>query len=95
MLAFALHIRIKPEYEPEALRTLSDIERSSRADAGCLGFTWFRDQNEPDRFLLIEQWESQQHLDAHLSKVLPVWEPFTPALAEEPRSVPLRPVVEN
>lgn len=93
MLAFILEIRVKPGSEDEAVRTLSDIELSSAGEAGCLQFTWFRDQQDPERYLLVERWRSQQDLDAHLSRIIPVWESFTPALAEVPRSTRLQPVV--
>lgn len=93
MLAFVLEIRIKPGFEEDAVRTLSEIELSSIGEAGCLQFTWFRDRRDPEHFLLVEQWRSQPDLDTHLKRIIPIWERFTPALAEEPRSTPLQPVL--
>lgn len=37
----------------------------SRKDAGCLEFELFQSIFDPDKFTLIELWESQADLDAH------------------------------
>ncbi|MGE5272143.1 MAG: putative quinol monooxygenase [Thiohalocapsa sp.] len=37
----------------------------SRQDAGCLQFELFQSVFDPDKFTLIELWESQADLDAH------------------------------
>ncbi|GAA2267518.1 hypothetical protein GCM10010430_60860 [Kitasatospora cystarginea] len=93
MLAYALHITVRPGHEQQALETLGAIERRSLRDAGCLQFTWFQHDADPYRFTLVEQWESQEHLDAHLAQDQSLWESFLPALADEPRSELLRQVV--
>jgi len=41
--------------------------RRSRAEAGCLEYTFSADPLDPGRVLLFERWESQQALDAHLA----------------------------
>jgi quinol monooxygenase YgiN len=41
--------------------------RSSRAEAGCLEYTFAADPLQDDRVVLFERWESQAHLDAHLA----------------------------
>jgi quinol monooxygenase YgiN len=37
----------------------------SRKDPGCLQFDLFRSVSDPDRFALLELWESQAALDNH------------------------------
>lgn len=44
-----------------------DLMRRSRAEHGCLEYTFSADPIEPHRVLLFERWESQSDLDAHLS----------------------------
>lgn len=92
MLTYLLTIEISGGNEDTAIETLSGIERVSRLDEGCLQFTWFQHENEANRFTLVEQWESKQHLDAHLEKIIPIWEKFTPQLAGEPVSQSLVPL---
>lgn len=42
--------------------------RTSRAESGCLEYTFSADPLEPTRVLLYERWESQAALDAHLAR---------------------------
>ena len=41
--------------------------RKSRAEPGCLEYTFSADPIDPSRVLLFERWASQATLDAHLS----------------------------
>jgi quinol monooxygenase YgiN len=41
--------------------------RNSRAEDGCLEYTFAADPLEPGRVILFERWESQAALDAHLA----------------------------
>ncbi|WP_051844031.1 antibiotic biosynthesis monooxygenase [Streptomyces sp. NRRL S-813] len=94
VLTFTLDITVRTGHETEAIRTLTAVEAKARTDAGCVQFTWFQHVHDPYRFTLVEQWESQEHLDAHLAADPALWETFVPALAGEPRSTPLRPVAD-
>jgi quinol monooxygenase YgiN len=51
--------------------------RRSRAEAGCLEYTFAADPLEPGRVILFERWETRGHLDAHLAglRALPPDEP--------------------
>ena len=46
-----------------------DMMRNSRAEAGCLEYTFAADPIDPGRVVLFERWESQEALDAHLAAV--------------------------
>jgi quinol monooxygenase YgiN len=92
MPAFLLHITVNPGREKAALETLTDIQTRSRADRGCVAFTWLQHDSDPLRFTLFEQWETQQDLDEHLAGIIPVWKLFEPSLAGEPVSEPVVPV---
>ena len=41
--------------------------RTSRAEAGCIEYTFAADPLEPGRAILFERWEDQASLDAHLA----------------------------
>ena len=41
--------------------------RTSRAEPGCLEYTFSADPLDPGRVLLFERWESQDALHAHLA----------------------------
>ncbi len=38
----------------------------SRKDKGCISYNFYQDTANPGKFTFIEQWESQELLDAHL-----------------------------
>ncbi len=38
----------------------------SRKDKGCISYNLYQDKSNPGKFTFIEQWESQELLDAHL-----------------------------
>ena len=41
---------------------------ASRADAGCLGYRFYEDTEQPDHFLFLEEWESDELLNAHFTQ---------------------------
>lgn len=41
--------------------------RKSRAEQGCLEYTFCADPLDPSRVILFERWETQDDLNAHLS----------------------------
>lgn len=45
----------------------ADLMRHSRAEQGCLEYTFSADPLEPGRVVLFERWGSQAALDAHLA----------------------------
>jgi quinol monooxygenase YgiN len=94
MVHYMLDIMVRAGCESEAVSTLSAIERQSRDDAGCRGFTWYQHEGNPYEFTLVESWESGEHLKSHLARDPQRWERFVPCLAGEPRSRPLRAVSE-
>jgi quinol monooxygenase YgiN len=36
-----------------------------RKEPGCEEYALYRSTEEPDRFILVERWTTQQHLDEH------------------------------
>lgn len=94
MLTFLLDIEVRDGCEAAAVETLSAIQEHARSDAGCCTFRWTQHRDEPYHFTLFEQWDSQEHLDAHLNSAPGLWEQFVPCLRGEPRSTPVRPIDE-
>jgi quinol monooxygenase YgiN len=62
--------------------------RTSRAQQGCLDYTFAPDPLEPKRILLFERWDSQEALDAHLAAARQA--PQASARGITPRSVSVR-----
>ena len=38
---------------------------ASRSEAGCQRFEVYQSHNDPSLFMLIERWDTQQHVDRH------------------------------
>jgi quinol monooxygenase YgiN len=58
---------IEPAERDAFLASRHDGMRRSRAEAGCLEYTFSADPLDPTRVLLFERWEDQASLDAHLA----------------------------
>jgi quinol monooxygenase YgiN len=46
-----------------------ELMRVSRAEKGCIEYTFAADPLDPGRVVLFEKWESQEDLDAHLAAI--------------------------
>jgi quinol monooxygenase YgiN len=46
-----------------------DLMQVSRAEKGCIEYTFAADPLDPGRVVLFEKWESQEDLDAHLAAI--------------------------
>lgn len=67
MVIVAGEFLVEPEERDAFLASRADGMRRSRAEPGCLEYTFSADPLDPGRVLLFERWESQQALDAHLA----------------------------
>ena len=58
---------LDPNLREEFLAGRLDTMRRSRAEKGCLEYTFAADPIDPARVVLFERWATQEDLDAHLS----------------------------
>jgi quinol monooxygenase YgiN len=72
---------VDPARREDFLLERHERMRSSRAEAGCLEYTFSADPLDAGRVLLFERWETQAALDAHLAG------PPTPPLAVTPTTM--------
>jgi quinol monooxygenase YgiN len=70
---------VEPDDREAFIAARHDMMRRSRAEPGCLEYTFAADPLEPGRVLLYERWESQEALDAHLEALGQVPQPQSPA----------------
>ena len=58
---------VKAECVDEFLRLIKEIvEKTTTLDKGCIKYEMHRDINDPLHFAMIEEWEDQASLDAHM-----------------------------
>jgi quinol monooxygenase YgiN len=58
---------VDPDERDAFLAERGERMRTSRAEAGCLEYTFAADPLQPERVVLFERWASQADLDAHLA----------------------------
>ena len=59
--------KVDPGRRDEFLAERLERMRTSRAEAGCLEYTFAGDPLDPGRVVLTERWADQAALDAHLA----------------------------
>lgn len=65
VLIIAGTIQIEAQYREQAISAMSTMMAATREEVGCRAYTFSQDLNEETLFHLYEEWESQEHLDAH------------------------------
>jgi quinol monooxygenase YgiN len=58
---------VDPEHREAFLAGRKGIMEHSRAEQGCIEYTFSADPLDPGRVVLFEKWETQEDLDAHLA----------------------------
>ena len=57
---------IRPDAMEEFLAAANELVEQTRAnDAGCLSYALYRDLADPEHLTVLEEWESQEALNAH------------------------------
>ena len=65
MLVVTAKIKIKPGTEKEFLDKVQPLIKGSRAEAGCVGYGLYKDTEEADSFMMIEQWQNPEIFEKH------------------------------
>jgi quinol monooxygenase YgiN len=60
-------IRIDPAKSEDGSGAARAMMEATRAEPGCISYTFSADLTEPGLFHLFEEWESQAALDAHFA----------------------------
>jgi quinol monooxygenase YgiN len=60
---------VDPGQRDAFLTERHEVMRTSRAEPGCLEYTFSADPLDPGRVVLFERWESQRALDDHLVRL--------------------------
>ena len=72
MMSYGINVtyQIKPGRRQEFLDALeaAGIQAAVQGEAGCLRYDYFLPVKEPDQVLLVEQWESREAQQVHLTQ---------------------------
>lgn len=58
-------IEAKEEYREDVLQALHAVTDETRKEAGNLSYALHQDVNNPQKFIIIEHWASQEAIDFH------------------------------
>ncbi len=67
MIAVIGHFRLPPERLEEARPMMRKVIEATRAEEGCLAYSYAEDALEPGLIRVSERWESRAHLAAHFA----------------------------
>lgn len=56
---------VDEQHQARALEVYRELVDATRREAGCLSYELLQRVDDSTRFLLVEEWESQDQLDAH------------------------------
>jgi hypothetical protein len=70
MITVLFSVQIKDGSLPEFQRVAAEMTRTSRADDGCIAYTFYRQADDEHSYVLFEQWREQPALTAHLQRLL-------------------------
>lgn len=66
MIVFSLSVFVPSTQRADFARDLGALLEPTRVEPGCLGCRLYSDFEEPNTFLLVEEWASSAMLDRHL-----------------------------
>lgn len=87
-------IPVRPESAATAAAGLTALAEKTRAEEGCISYVLYESLATPGTFVTVEEWRSQDDLDAHLASahVAQAFAEFGEHLTGEVAVHPLRPV---
>jgi quinol monooxygenase YgiN len=65
VLVIAGNIRLDPAHRDGAIAAATEMMKATRAEDGCISYTFSADLEDAGVFQLFEEWKSQDALDAH------------------------------
>ncbi len=58
-------IVVKKEFNEELMPVFQTVVNETRKEAGNISYELHRDINNPDKFIILEVWKSQDAIDLH------------------------------
>ncbi|WP_435920766.1 putative quinol monooxygenase [Paenibacillus sp. DYY-L-2] len=65
MIIVHAEMKVNREVEAEFLKSVQELIESSRAEAGNVSYKLLKETDQDDTYLMVEQWEDQQAVEAH------------------------------
>jgi len=56
---------IKDNEVEKAINLYDELVQKTKQEKGCIAYELFQDLNNENILIIVEQWESEEHLEAH------------------------------
>ena len=66
MIAVTISMEVPQEKTREFLQTILLIIKSMRREKGCLGYHFYHDMEDENKFRLVGKWAKQEDMNNHL-----------------------------
>jgi len=66
MVSVIAGFAVKDGKEAECLDIVKKLVSETQKENGCIMYDCFRSTDDPQKFVIMEKWESQAKLDAHM-----------------------------
>ena len=67
MIVVAGDIFINEGKRAQAIADMIAVAHGTQQEAGCIRYNFYADLEDEHHFIVYEEWESQEHLNVHLS----------------------------
>ncbi len=67
MIVFSLAVFAPPSRREDLVKSFAALLEPTRVEPGCIGSSLYTDFQDPNAFMLVEEWASQAALDRHLT----------------------------
>ena len=72
---------IKDGYVQKVINLYDELVEKTRLEDGCIAYELYKDINNENTLFIIEEWESQEHLEAHkktehFTRIVPIISEF-------------------
>ena len=67
MLVIGGPIRLDAARREEAIAAAKEVMEATRKEPGCISYTFSADLEDPGCFMIFEEWETQEALEAHFA----------------------------
>jgi quinol monooxygenase YgiN len=68
MIVVTARAQVPPEHRERFIAVATEMCTASRADDGCLGYRFYADLEQVDRYIILEEWENDAALQAHFGQ---------------------------
>ena len=69
-VSFFFYLTGKPGLEAELRQLLTEMTLTSRGEPGCVHYLYHQDREDPQQWLLYEQWRDKTALEAHVANMV-------------------------